>query len=104
METKQTVLYATEASGGQWLIADENGNGRTIALVYTGKGDAEFLVNTCNSHADLLEALKNITDWVNEVGNCTCDDAFHDFIANTIEDTIVDAEAAIARATGQEGD
>jgi len=54
------MLYVASTGNHQGLIVEE-GTGANITIVYD-KEHAPFIVTACNSHAELLEALKAALD------------------------------------------
>lgn len=49
-------VTAPTAGGHQHDVYSEQ-SGKTVALVYTDKGDADFIVKAVNAHAELLRAI-----------------------------------------------
>jgi hypothetical protein len=54
---KKNIWYTPRQEGEQGLVIDE-ATGETIAVTYTGKDTAAFIVKACNSHDELLAALE----------------------------------------------
>jgi hypothetical protein len=59
--------YEAKTGNHQGLVVDEN-TGENIAVIYD-KADTAFIVKSCNSHEDLLEALKACKAYM--IGECT---------------------------------
>lgn len=83
---------------GQSAIYGEDG--KDIAIVYDGQANAEFIVRACNSHDDLLAALKgaeNCLRWASQesTGRVKAE------IVNGWIHHADQAHAAVAKANGE---
>lgn len=67
-----TPYYAKPTAGhethGQTAIYSEQ-DGKTIAIVYDGEANAQFIVTACNSHSALVEALEDLKEQAQAVIN-----------------------------------
>ena len=70
-KTKHTaVQWASQPTAGhdrhgQSAVYDVQ-TGRTIALVYDGAMHAAYIVQACNAHAGLVEALRRAIPWLED--------------------------------------
>lgn len=79
--------------GGEWVVChkDKAGKRRTLAHVYS-EADARLIMLACNSHYDLLAALKQALFVMESVAST------HGY--DTTIGAVPQARAAIAKATG----
>lgn len=81
------INWSTKPTGGdhdQHLIWDEDG--KTIAVVYTNKADANLIVQAANVHAALVAALQTAQEELSAIA-----DGNPDLVSDEVLDQVSDA-------------